>query len=283
MTTTPKGPFWAAVADIALTTLGMPAIASNLYTIGREGDNVLGRRLWMFKRGESLSSDQKERALSQLKELEVPAPPAPPPPSPEHITRFRGIPKNLWFSDSVFWLESCGVFDKEIFPNDYFDHSARKTATAVTREELVAMLVEGVLFDDDKLPSSSSYFDVPLESRHAGYIGKIKALGFPLLAPDSSQFGFGAKITRSNLALIALAFSGFPNLFTQHQRAVTGYVDVGQDPSFSHLYMARLLGLMTGDGGINRFRPSDFVNRVEAAKVVARLRASIMAERGSAP
>lgn len=206
----------------------------------------------------------------------------------DNAAYLNGIPRGIWFFRRIFFLAQMNFLADSEIPFDFFNHKMGNSARPIWREHLAAILVRGLLGrPSSSLPEPSGvlYDDVQTNSPYARYIYFLDEVSFldvalrrkSISAPNQSGriFGAGEGISRSDMARVALSFLGIPTSFCLPTLLTKGdrdFDDVERTSAHAHVYVARQIGIMQGDGGAkNTFRPLDLVNRVEAATIVSRL------------
>lgn len=197
------------------------------------------------------------------------------------VTRFEGFPNSNWYSDPIMMMDMNGVFDRAEFPNNYF----KSPLAPMKREEVVALFARSIFgVEAEYRPEldSDPFLDVPKEHKFAKYIDYMNEEWVIDGCGNGSSFCMGA-LNRAEIAKIAVkayARSGHPEVYDIVEKyskpigLAKEFADVHCMPNtkcpwfYGYVYVARELGIMTGDGqDVNTFRPADEVSRVEGAKI----------------
>lgn len=106
----------------------------------------------------------------------------------------------------------------------------------------------------------------------SGYVKRAEELGMSII---STEVDLNRPATRGEVVKIILESLGF----IPDEVGESSFEDVGtDDPNMKYIEAAKQMGLISGDGESNMFRPNDAINRAETAKIISNARKLLSSE-----
>lgn len=170
---------------------------------------------------------------------------------------FTDIDSVSWALKAINTLYHKGVIsgkaDGVFAPND-----------KLKREEIVKILVLGM--NIPTTTEATAFDDVDANEWYADYIARAKASGVVTGVSDTA-FGVGTNVTRQDIAV--MIYRAAKNVGTGFVKTKTDFNDYDTVAD----YAREAVSMLAGEGIINgyddgSFRPTDYVTRAEAAKMV---------------
>lgn len=226
------------------------ALANALKDTSSGGNDSTGSAPGRVKSGGTISSSQMRDAVNETPEIKTP--------------EFDDLNGYDWAKDAIVELLNkkivSGVGGKNYAPGAY-----------VTREQFVKMLVLSTAKYDSG--AKCTFIDVPETNWSYPYIASAVSNGI-ISGVSESEFGYGADITRQDMAVIIYRIikSGDESDNDNIAENTDIFTDIGSvsDYALSAVKHLKDEGLIAGkDNG--RFAPRDFVSRAEAAVVISRI------------
>lgn len=198
------------------------------------------------------------------------------------LGRFTGLPDGAWFSDPVIGLDLRGVLVESEFSDDYFDPTKGNAELPITRAEVIGMIVRSVFKQEN--PSNKSSFVDLAGSKFTKYIAYAESLQI-IEGCDvpAKKFCPNKNINRAELAKVVaktMWAAGRTSIadkvayYKSHSaNPLYNDVTVKEEWYYPYVYAVRDVGIMRGSkiGGVQKFRPADPINRIEAAKTICYL------------
>ena len=173
------------------------------------------------------------------------------------LRAFCDVPSGKWYFKSVEAVAAAGIADGR--PDRSYG-----PLDGVSRAEMAAFLVKA-LGETPTTPTAAPFPDVAVSKWHAGYIDRLKQLGYVTGRPDGT-YGPDDTVTRAEAAAFLIKALGE----TPTTPTADPFTDVPSNTWYAG-YVDRLkeLGLTTGrpDG---TYGPLDTVNRAEMAAFLER-------------